>query len=256
MGPPPYKSSRSRGRRLASIGVVSTQQASRLLVLDSDADLWAALEAVLRQEGFAVIFERDGLVGLNRALDEPFDLLALDVMLPGLDGFSVLLQLRKESSVPVCMLTAKGNIEDRVRGFELGADDCLAKPFDPRELLARLRALLRRSSPTPLQAGEPLSVGELSLFPAARDAYLGDEHLNLTAMEFKILEQLMRAAGRCVSRDQLTLLLYNRPASPFDRSVDTHVSRIRRKMEEQAGLIRSVRGTGYRLQVPTQRETP
>lgn len=236
--------------------MVSTRQVSRLLVLDPDTDLWAVLGAILRQRGFAVEFEQDGLVGLNRALGEQFDLLVLDVMLPGLDGFTVLQQIRKESSVPVCMLTARGDIEERVRGFELGADDCLPKPFDPQELLARLRAILRRSTPTPPQAAEPLSVGELSLFPGARDAYLGDEHLKLTAMECKILEQLMRAAGRSVSRDQLTLLLYNRPASPYDRSVDTHVSRIRRKLGEQAGLIGSVRGTGYQLRVPAKRETP
>jgi two-component system response regulator CpxR len=235
---------------------MSIQRLSRLLVLDEDTQLWTMLGEILRQQGFAVEFEQDGLIGLNRALDEAFDVLVLDVMLPGLDGFTVVQQIRKESSVPVCMLTARGDIEDRVRGFELGADDCLAKPFDPQELLARLRAILRRSSPTPLQAAEPLSVGELSLFPGARDAYLGDEHLKLTAMECKILEQLMRAAGRSVSRDQLALLLYNRPASPYDRSVDTHVSRIRRKMGEQASLIRSVRGTGYQLRVPTKHETP
>ena len=232
------------------------ERVSRILVVDDDTELCAVLGEILRQQEFTVEFEQDGLVGLNRALDEPFDLLVLDVMLPGLDGFAALRQLRKESRVPVLMLTARGDKEDRIRGLQLGADDYLAKPFDAEELLARLRAILRRSLSTPIPVAEPLRVGELSLFPGARDAYLRGEHLRLTAMECEILEQLMRAAGRPVSRDQLSLLLYNRLASPYDRSVDTHVSRLRRKMGEQGSMILSVRGTGYQLRVPAKHETP
>jgi two-component system response regulator CpxR len=227
----------------------------RLLVVDDDTELCAALGGVLRQQGFAVEFEQDGLIGLNRALNESFDLLVLDVMLPGLDGFAALSQLRKESRVPVLMLTARGDKEDRVRGLEMGADDYLAKPFDPDELIARLGAILRRSSPTPAPASEPLRVGELSLLPGARDAYLRGRCLRLTAMECEILEQLMRAAGRPVSRDQLSNLLYRRPATYFDRAVDTHISRIRHKMGEQGSMIMSVRGTGYLLRTPAGDET-
>jgi two-component system response regulator CpxR len=232
-----------------------TERVTSLLVVSDDGELCAVLGDILRQQEFAVEFALDGLVGLNRALDEPFDLLILGSTLPGLDGFEVLRQLRKESTVPVLMLAAGSDKEDRIRALELGADDYLAKPFEPRELVARLHAILRRSAPTLLPAAEPLRIGDLTLFPGARDAYLGNRRLRLTVMECKILEQLMRAAGRPVSRDQLCLLLYGRPASPSERFIDTHIGRIRRKMGEQSGMILSVRGTGYQLRVPLEQET-
>ena len=226
-----------------------------LLVIDDDNELCVALEEILRRQGFSVQLEQDGLVGLHRALHDSFDLLVLDVALPGLDGFSALTQLRKESQMPVLMLTACGGKGDRIRGLESGADDYLTKPFEPEELLARIRAILRRSSaPRPKEAAEPLKVGELTLYPGAGEAYLGKVDLRLTAVEGEIVEQLMRAAGRPVSRDQISLFLYGRPVAPFERWIDTHINRVRRKFGEKADMIVSVRGIGYQLLLPANYE--
>lgn len=219
----------------------------RLLVIDDDADLCAMLRDLFEDSGFAVDSEADGLLGCAKAQNEPYDLLILDVALPGADGFEVLRRIRERSQLPVVMLTARAARGDRVRAFDLGADDYLVKPFFPEELLARVRAILRRVSPPAAKAPDALRVGDLSLFPGSRNAYFRGRPLGLTAMECEILEQLIRACGRVVSRDQLSLHLYHRPATPFDRSVDTHVSRIRRKMGEGRGMILSVRGTGYQL---------
>jgi two-component system response regulator CpxR len=153
------------------------------------------------------------------------------------------------------MLTARGERGERIHGLDLGADDYLPKPFDPEELLARVRAILRRVAHPGPNASETLVVGELRLLPGARDAYYRDERLGLTAMECEVLEQLMRSCGRVVSRDQLSLYLYNRPATAFDRSVDTHISRIRRKLGSGRGMILSVRGTGYQLCSPPSKKT-
>ena len=213
------------------------------------------LSEFFRQQGFTVECERDGTRGLSRATTETFDLLILDVMLPGVDGFQALQALRRKSHVPVLMLTARGERGERIHGLELGADDYLPKPFDPVELLARVRAILRRTAMPGANTKETLVVGELRLVPGARDAYYRGEQLGLTAMECEVLEQLMRSCGRVVSRDQLSLHLYSRPATAFDRSVDTHISRIRRKMRGGRSLILSVRGTGYQLCHPSKLET-
>jgi DNA-binding response OmpR family regulator len=227
----------------------------KILVVDDDQELCSMLSEFFRQQGFAVECERNGTHGLNRATTESFDLLILDVMLPGIDGFQALETLRKKSQVPVLMLTARGERGERIQGLELGADDYLPKPFDPAELLARVRAILRRTAMPGTNAKETLVVGELRLVPGARDAHYRGVQLGLTAMECEVLEQLMRSCGRVVSRDQLSLHLYSRPATAFDRSVDTHVSRIRRKMGEGRSLILSVRGTGYQLCHPSKVET-
>ncbi len=227
-----------------------------LLIVDDDTELCAMLVDFFRQEEFLVETEQDGELGLARALAESFDLLVLDVMLPGLDGFEALRRLRRRSRVPVLMLTARGGKEETVRGLQLGADDYLAKPFDPDELLARIRAILRRVVRFPKGIPETLQVGELRLFPGSREACFRRRPLGLTAMECEILEQLMRSCGRAVSRDQLTFALYNRLASPFERAVDTHVSRLRRKLGEGGRMILSVRGTGYQLSVSPEANTP
>lgn len=213
------------------------------------------LREFFRQQGFQVEFEREGVQGLSRAVNEPFDLLILDVMLPGLDGFEALHRLRELSQVPVLMLTARGERGERVHGLRLGADDYLPKPFDPEELLARVRAILRRAAISLANGPEALQIGELRLLPGARDAFFRGERLGLTAMECEVLEQLMRSCGQVVSRDQLCLHLYNRTATAFDRAVDTHISRIRRKMGGGRGMILSVRGTGYQLCYPPNAET-
>lgn len=205
------------------------------------------LRDYLQESGFTVDFEVDGARGISRMHSEFYSLLILDVMLPGQNGFDVLRQLRRQSRVPVMMLTAKTGRFDRVMGFDLGADDYLAKPFYPEELLARVRAILRRSAPASAGSPKVLQAGDVTLWPGTRNAFYRGRQLDLTAMECEVLEQLLRSSGQVVSRDQLSLHLYNRPASAFDRSIDTHISRIRRKMGEGRGLILSVRGTGYQL---------
>lgn len=227
----------------------------KILVVDDDRELCSMLSELFRQHGFSVECERDGIRGLGRAASEAFDLLILDVMLPGVDGFTALRTLRQRSQVPVLMLTARGERGERIQGLDLGADDYLPKPFDPEELLARVRAILRRVAHPASSSSEPLKVGELRLLPGARDAYYRDERLELTAMECEVLEQLMRSCGRVVSRDQLSLHLYNRPATAFDRSIDTHISRIRRKMGCGRTMILSVRGSGYQLCSPPSNKT-
>lgn len=213
------------------------------------------LKEFFRQQAFELEVEKEATVGLRRATGEHFNLLILDVMLPGLDGFEALRRLREQSQLPVLMLTARGERGERVRGLQLGADDYLPKPFDPEELLARVRAILRRVAISVASGPDALQVGELRLLPGARDAYFRGEKLGLTAMECEVLEQLMRSFGRVVSRDQLCLHLYNRTATAFDRAVDSHVSRIRRKIGDGRGMIRSVRGTGYQLCYPAAPES-
>jgi two-component system, OmpR family, response regulator CpxR len=212
------------------------------------------LKEFFRQQGFELEIEKEAAAGLRRAREEHFDLLILDVMLPGLDGFETLRRLREQSQLPVLMLTARGERGERVHGLQLGADDYLPKPFDPEELLARVRAILRRVAISVASGPDALQVGELRLLPGARDAYFRGEKLGLTAMECEVLEQLMRSFGRVVSRDQLCLHLYNRTATAFDRAVDSHISRIRRKIGEGREMIRSVRGTGYQLCYPPAQE--
>jgi DNA-binding response OmpR family regulator len=228
----------------------------RLLVVDDDMELCSMLRDFLQESGFSVDFEADGARGISRTQSVVYSLLILDVMLPGQNGFEVLRQVRQQSRVPVMMLTAKTERFDRVTGFDLGADDYLAKPFYPEELLARVRAILRRSAPDPAGSPKVLQAGDVMLLPGTRNAVYRGRQLDLTAMECEVLEQLLRSSGQVVSRDQLSLHLYNRPASAFDRSIDTHISRIRRKMGVGRSLILSVRGTGYQLcdqtgQVPT-----
>lgn len=205
------------------------------------------LRDYLQESGFSVDFEADGAGGISRTQSEFYNLVILDVMLPGENGFDVLRQVRQQSRVPVMMLTAKTGRFDRVMGFDLGADDYLAKPFYPEELLARVRAILRRSAPASAGSPKVLQAGDVMLLPGTRNAFYRGRQLDLTAMECEVLEQLLRSSGQVVSRDQLSLHLYNRPVSAFDRSIDTHISRIRRKMGVGRDLILSVRGTGYQL---------
>lgn len=218
----------------------------RILVVDDDVELASLLREFLQREGFEVEFAHNGAVGLETALRGGFDLVVLDVMLPGLDGFDILRRLRPQSSVPVLMLTARGEDVDRIVGLELGADDYLAKPFNPRELVARVRAILRRMEPRP-NTGR-LEINGVVIDPGSREAQCDGRHVELTTLEFDILEQLMRAAGRVLSRDALMEALYNRKATPFDRSMDMHISHLRRKLESCGRtLIKTVRGVGYQF---------
>ncbi len=217
----------------------------RILVIDDDVELTALLKEFLAREGFETDFAHDGAKGLNRALQGGIDLVVLDVMLPALDGFEILRRLRKHSRIPVLMLTARGEDVDRIVGLELGADDYLAKPFNPRELVARIRAIFRRMEPGP--TGNRIEVNGVALDPGAREVVLDGKKVELTTIEFDILEHLMRAAGRVLSRDALMEALYNRKATPFDRSMDMHISHLRKKLESERPIIKTIRGVGYQF---------
>ena len=215
-----------------------------LLIIDDDAELCALLAEFLAREGFSLVSEHDGQKGLDMALEGDYALVVLDLMLPSLDGFAVMKQLRARSRVPVLMLTARGEDVDRIVGLELGADDYLAKPFNPRELVARIRAILRRAQ---APSKGRLEINGVTIDPGARSVTCDGHEIEMTTLEFDILEVLMRAAGRVVSRDALMESMYNRKATPFDRSIDMHVSHLRRKLESDRALIKTVRGVGYQF---------
>lgn len=230
--------------------------AGRILVIDDDAELCRLVARFLTAEGFRVETVRTSREGVERARSGEHELIVLDVMLPGIDGFEILRRLRAESRTPVLMLTARGDDLDRILGLEIGADDYLPKPFNPRELSARIRAILRRvnTSLSP-QNSAPLIVGNLELNPASRVARIGRELLNLTTIEFDLLEKFMRSAGRVVGREELVKEVLGREFSPFDRSVDTHVCNLRKKVgnyEDGTERIKGVRGTGYLLAIATE----
>lgn len=215
----------------------------RLLVIDDDVELCSLLKEYLQREDYNVKCVHDGRNGLEEALKGGHDLVILDVMLPGVDGFEILKKLRAAGRTPVLMLTARGEDVDRIIGLELGADDYLAKPFNPRELLARIKAILRRSEGT-VNRGR-IEVNGVVLDPGNRQVHIEGQPVELTTLEFDILEQLMRSAGRELSRDALMESLYGRKASPFDRSIDMHVSHLRKKIA--GNRIKTIRGVGYQF---------
>lgn len=218
-----------------------------ILVVDDDAELAALVSRFLQREGYHVTAAHDGDAGLGDALSGRFDLIVLDVMLPGLDGFSVLRKLREKSKIPVIMLTARGQDIDRITGLELGADDYLPKPFNPHELVARIKAVARRLSPREAAPDTRIEVNGVSLDVSSREVFVDGKRVELTTIEFDILEMLMRAAGRVLPRDTIIENLYDRKASGFDQSVNVHISHIRRKLEMDRTLIKTVRGVGYQF---------
>jgi two-component system response regulator CpxR len=217
----------------------------KILVIDDDVELCSLLKEFLQREGFQVDAAHDGKAGLEKTSKDTPDLIVLDVMLPGMDGFEILRRLRQQGRIPVLMLTARGEDVDRIVGLELGADDYLAKPFNPRELAARIRAILRRMEPRPTDSR--VEVNGVTLDPGSREVVQDGKHVDLTTVEFDILEHLMRSAGRVLSRDALMEALYNRKATAFDRSMDMHISHLRRKLEGERTLIKTVRGIGYQF---------
>lgn len=219
----------------------------RFLIVDDDRDLSGLLTEYLASVGIAAITAADGSSGLAKALEDGVDLVILDVMLPRLDGFELLRQLRKRSDVPVIMLTARRDREDRINGLETGADDYLPKPFDPDELLARARAVLRRARPSTSPVEEVIEIGGLAIEAHHRVVRYGNRKVDVTAFEFEILDLLVRPVGRLVSRDEISGVLYQRPAQAYDRSVDVHVSRLRQKLVPAGVRIKSIRGVGYVL---------
>jgi two-component system response regulator CpxR len=227
-----------------------TAEAS-LLIVDDDRELSQMLNEYLSGEGFRITLVGDGAQAIERLASETFDLVILDVMLPSLNGFEVLRRLRQTLALPVIMLTARGADVDRIVGLELGADDYLSKPFNPRELVARIRAVLRRLGAREADdSNQPVTVGSLRLDPGTMSAYVEGQVVRLTGTEFRVLEMLMRASGQVQSRELMTERVLGRRLTPYDRSIDTHVSNLRRKLglgEERLPEIRSVRGAGYVL---------
>jgi DNA-binding response OmpR family regulator len=233
---------------------------NRLLIVDDDHGLVNLLKRFLEGEGFRVDPAYDHASGLSAALSGEHELIILDVMLPGGTGFELLKALRQESSVPVLLLTARGEAVDRILGLEIGADDYLAKPFDPRELVARIRAIFRRTREiggAPAREGheELLAVGDISMSLSTRTVTCREAPVDLTSVEFNVLELLLRHAGNVVTREQIAEVALGRPLNAFDRSVDVHVSRLRKKLSTCADsaeeLIRPIRGIGYFLAAET-----
>lgn len=231
---------------------------TRILLIDDDRELCGLLREYLEPEGFSCTVAHNGADGLRQATGESWDIIILDVMLPGKTGFQILSALRgQENAVPILMLTARGDDVDRVIGLEMGADDYLPKPFNPRELVARMRAILRRtatscgSAPaggTSPRSASILSVGDLCMDTVHRKVSLGGVNVSLTGAEFRLLQLLLETPGVPVAREQLTRQALGRGARPFDRSLDMHISRIRKKLDQESGrgeCIVSVRGEGY-----------
>jgi len=229
----------------------------RVLVIDDDPELCKLVARFLGAEGFGVETVRTSVQGVERALSGEHELIVLDVMLPGMDGFEILRRIRAESRTPVLMLTARGDDLDRILGLEIGADDYLPKPFNARELAARIRAILRRANASASKRNDstPIVVGGLELSAGARVVRRGSEVLNLTTVEFDLLEKFVKSVGRVVSREELVREVLGREFTPFDRSIDTHVCNLRKKVGpyiDGTERIKGVRGVGYIFALPVK----
>jgi two-component system response regulator CpxR len=223
---------------------------NRILIIDDDAELCALVARFLGSEGFSVDRAADGRDGIGRALSGSYALVMLDVMMPDLSGFEVLRRIRACARTPVLMLSARGETQDRVLGLELGADDYLPKPYDPSELAARIRAILRRWSFSPRGTADsaPLAVDDIELTASTRAVTRNGRPIELTAVEFELLEVLMKGAGTVVRREDLVRTVLGREFSPYDRSIDTHVCNLRKKigrLKDGTDRIKGIRGTGY-----------
>lgn len=222
----------------------------KILIIDDDEELCELVSEYLAVEGFDVSCVNDGETGLRRALSGEYDMAILDVMLPKLNGFDVLRNLRETSKLPVIMLTARGDDMERIVGLEIGADDYLPKPFNPRELAARLRAILRRSAASDGEGDvvERLDIDGVQLSPSSRVATRDGEEVNLTSVEFGLLYELLKEAGRIVKKEDLSESVLERKLSPYDRSLDMHISNLRKKLGARADgseRIKTIRSVGY-----------
>lgn len=222
----------------------------KILIIDDDEELCDLVSEYLTVEGFETEAVNDGIAGLEKARSGKYDMAILDVMLPKMNGFEVLRHLREESKLPVLMLTARGDDMERIVGLEIGADDYLPKPFNPRELVARLRAIMRRihADTGGVTASEKLQVGDIELSASSRSAKLNGEELNLTSVEFDLLMELVRHAGTVVRKEDLSENVLDRKLSPFDRSLDMHVSNLRKKLghnKDEKDRIKTIRSVGY-----------
>lgn len=223
---------------------------NRILIIDDDEELCELVSEYLTVEGFETECVHDGESGLKQAGSGDYDLAILDVMLPKMNGFDVLRNLREVSEVPVLMLTARGDDMERIVGLEIGADDYLPKPFNPRELVARLRAILRRVSPDDGEDGVPekMQVEDLEMSSSSRSAKLDGAEVGLTSVEFDLLLALVRDAGKIVKKEDLSEKVLERSLSPYDRSLDMHISNLRKKLGHRGDgteRIKTVRSVGY-----------
>ena len=223
---------------------------SKILIIDDDEELCELVAEYLSVEGFETEAVHDGESGLQKALSNDYELAVLDVMLPKKNGFDVLRDLRKSSKLPVVMLTAKGDDMERIVGLEIGADDYLPKPFNPRELVARLRAVLRRvnDSDEKKATAEAFTVDDIEVSLTGRTAKINGIEVNLTAVEFDLLVALLEHAGKIVKKEDLSQRVLDRRLSPFDRSLDMHVSNLRKKLgarEDESERIKTIRSVGY-----------
>ncbi|MDR3579244.1 MAG: response regulator transcription factor [Oryzomonas sp.] len=224
---------------------------SRILVIDDDIDLCELISDYLASEGFALDTVQNGEEGVRQALTGDHDLIVLDVMLPGISGFEVLRRIRAASAVPVLMLTARGDDVDRIVGLEMGADDYLPKPFNPRELVARIRAIQRRMATAAVEetlSPARLLLGDVELDGATRQVHRGGVQLDLTSVEFALMEVFLRLAGQVISREELSRQALGRQLHSYDRSIDVHVSNLRKKLGplgDGGERIKAVRGIGY-----------
>lgn len=226
---------------------------NKILLVDDDEELTELVTEYLTSEDFEVSAVYDGESGLESGLSGDYDLMILDVMLPKMDGFEVLKKLRESSKVPVLMLTARGEDMERITGLESGADDYLAKPFNPRELVARINAILRRTQNLENKENSDeetpkIEVGDVEVNSAARTAKKGDEILQLTSVEFDLLVALLREAGKIINKEDLSQTVLGRRLSPFDRSLDMHISNLRKKIgahPDGNDRIKTIRSVGY-----------
>ena len=216
-----------------------------ILLIDDDAQLCGMMRELFAEAGFKLDCAFNGRDGLARALKNSYDLIVLDVMLPMIDGFTVLQQLRRRTEVPVIMLTARVHRRDRIEGLNAGADDYLPKPFDPDELVARIRAVLRRAGRLEHSADTLKAFGDVEVNIQTREVWNAGQLVDLTSLEFDLLEMLIRAGGRVVTREEITAALLEREASPYDRALDVHISHLRRKLASGGEMIRTIRGIGY-----------
>lgn len=223
---------------------------SRILLIDDDLGLAELLGQLLELEGFELTLAHDGQSGLELAIANDYDLILLDVMLPKLNGFEVLRELRGKKQTPMLMLTARGDEIDRVVGLEIGADDYLPKPFNDRELVARIRAIIRRANITPQDIPQSgiQTIGDLSLDSARQEAYCNEQLLLLTGTEFSLLYTLANQAGELIGKDELSETVLGKKLMPFDRSLDMHLSNLRKKLPERSDgrpRVKTIRGKGY-----------
>lgn len=221
---------------------------SKVLIIDDDEELCELVSEYLNVEGFDTEVVNDGKSGLSAARTGRYDLAILDVMLPKMNGFEVLRELRTDSTLPVLMLTARGDDMERIVGLESGADDYLPKPFNPRELVARLRAIIRRTSPEGEGSMDRIAVDDIEISDSARSAKIKGEEIILTSVEFDLLKHLLLEAGKIVKKEDLSLRVLDRELSPYDRSLDMHISNLRKKLglrDDGSERIKTIRSVGY-----------